>query len=115
MGVARSRGLAAEQLAAAYLELIGWSVEGRNVRVAGVEVDLVAREGRTAVLVEVKYRTRSDFGGPGAAIDAFKRTRLKRAALAASAGTRDVRIDVIALEPSAEGLVLRHVRNAVSD
>jgi putative endonuclease len=115
MGIARSRGVAAEDLAAAYLELIGWNVEGRNVRVAGVEVDLIAREGRTAVLVEVKYRTRSDFGGPGAAIDGMKRARLKRAALTASAGGGDVRIDVIALEPSAEGLSVHHVRNAVSD
>ena len=114
MGLARARGTAAETLAAAYLELVGWAVEARNVRIAGVEVDIVAREGRTAVLIEVKYRTRSDYGGADAAIDARKRERLRRAALTASARGSDVRIDVLSLEPAPDGLVLRHHRNAVT-
>ena len=113
MGIARDHGTAAEDLAAAYLALIGWTIEARNARLAGVEIDLVAREGRTTVLVEVKYRARPDFGGADAAIDVRKRERLRRAALVASAGERDVRIDVLALGPSADGLVLTHHRNAV--
>ena len=114
MGVARSRGSAAEDLVAAYLALIGWAVCGRNVRVAGVEVDLVAQDGRTTVLVEVKYRTRLDFGGAGAAVDARKRERLRRAALATSAGRSEVRIDVVSVEATEEGVLLRHHTNAVT-
>lgn len=115
MGIARTRGLAAEDLVAAYLALIGWSVDARNTRLAGVEVDLVARDDRTVVLIEVKYRTRSDYGGPGGAVDAQKRIRLRRAALAACGKTHDVRIDVVVVEPTADGLVLRHIRNAITD
>lgn len=114
MGLARDHGAAAEDLAAAYLTLLGWEVMARNTRLAGVEVDLVAREGRTTVLVEVKYRARSDFGGADAAVDARKRARLRRAALAASAGRSDVRIDIVSVEPSPDGLVLTHHRNAVT-
>ncbi len=114
MGVARDHGAAAEYLAAAYLALLGWEIAARNVRLAGVEVDLVARESRTTVLVEVKYRARSDFGGADAAIDARKRERLRRAALAASAGRSHVRIDIVSLEPSADGLVVTHHRNAIT-
>ena len=114
MGLARTHGAAAEDLAAAYLSLLGWELSARNSRLAGVEVDLVARDGRTTVLVEVKYRGRADFGGAVGAIDARKRERLRRAALAASPGDSNVRIDIVSVEPSAEGLVLTHHRNAVT-
>ena len=115
MVLARKHGAAAEDLAAAYLQLLGWDVEARNTRLAGVEVDLVAVESRTTVLIEVKYRRRSDYGGAIAAIDARKRDRLRRAALAMSIHRQEVRIDVITVEPSADGLVLIHHRNAVTD
>ena len=114
MGLARDHGAAAEDLAAAYLSLLGWELTARNTRLAGVEIDLVAREGRTMVLVEVKYRARADFGGAIGAIDARKCERLRRAALAASAGRSDVRVDIVSIEPSADGLVLTHHRNAVT-
>lgn len=115
MGLARNHGAAAEDLAAAYLQLLGWDIEARNTRLAGVEIDVVAVEGRTTVLIEVKYRGRSDYGGAIAAIDARKRDRLRRAALAMSVHRPEVRIDVISIEPSTEGLVLIHHRNAVTD
>jgi putative endonuclease len=114
VGLARNHGTAAEDLAAAYLTLLGWELAARNTRLAGVEVDLVARDGRTTVLVEVKYRSRSDYGGADAAIDARKRERLRRAALAASASCPRVRIDIVSVEPSPGGLVVTHHRNAVT-
>ncbi len=114
MGTARSRGQAGETLAATYLELIGWSEIERNVRIGGVEVDLVALEGSTRVLVEVKYRGRADYGGAALAVDHGKRDRLRRAGLALEArGVRWVRIDVVAMELTDDGLRLRHYRNAV--
>lgn len=114
MGTARAHGLAGEALAAAYLELIGWKELERNPRIGGVEVDLVALEGATRVLVEVKYRGRVDFGGAALAVDRGKRDRLRRAALALEArGVRWVRIDVLAMELTDDGLRLRHFRNAV--
>lgn len=115
MGIARARGTAGETLAAAYLALAGLEVRERNARIAGVEVDLVAADGRTEVLVEVKLRTRSDYGGAALAVDAAKRARLLRAAAARSAGGRAVRVDVVAVELLADGLALRHYRNALED
>jgi putative endonuclease len=114
MGTARSHGRAGESLAAAYLELLGWEVVQRNARIHGVEVDLLAVEGRTRVLVEVKYRGRVDFGGAALAVDHDKRARLRRAALGLeAAGVRWVRVDVVALDLTDDGLRLRHYRNAV--
>jgi len=114
MGRAQEHGRAAESLAAAYLEIAGLEVLGRNVRLAGVEVDLVAREERTRVVVEVKLRNRADYGGAVAAVDERKRERLRRAAraLLAEAGG-PVRVDVVAMDRTADGLALRHVRGAV--
>jgi putative endonuclease len=116
MGLAQVHGRVGETLAAAYLELAGLEVVQRNVRLGGVEVDLLAREGRTRVVVEVKFRGRADYGGAAAAVDARKCARLRRAALALLAREEGpVRVDVIAMEQTAEGLSLRHVRNAVTE
>jgi putative endonuclease len=114
MGLAQARGRVGEALAAAYLELAGLEVTRRNARLAGVEVDLVAREGRTRVVVEVKLRNRPDYGGAAGAVDERKCRRLRRAALALLAEEGGpVRVDVVAMDLSAEGLTLRHVRDAV--
>jgi len=114
MGTGNVRGARGESLAAAWLELSGHDVIGRNVRLGGVEVDLVAREGDTHVVVEVNLRGRSDFGGAALAVDRAKRVRLMRAARALEA-SGNVRIDVIAIETQGDGLTLRHYRNAVTE
>jgi len=116
MGVARSRGNAAEALAAAYLELAGCEVYQRNARVAGVEIDLLATDERSRVVVEVKYRGRDDYGGAALAIDHVKRRRLLRAArtLALEANT-PVRIDVVAIERTVDGATVRHYRDAITE
>ena len=107
------RGRAGEALAAAYLALVGMKVVERNLRIAGVEVDLVAADRGVTVLVEVKARARSDFGGAALAVDERKRERLRRAASAMGRSARAVRIDVVAVELEADGARLRHYRNAV--
>jgi putative endonuclease len=114
VGITGARGNAAERLAGVYLELLGMVVTSRNVRVAGVEVDLIAQDGNATAIVEVKYRSRSDFGGAAGAIDAGKRERLKRAARAMAAdGNLAVRVDVIIVDQEPDGLRLRYVRNAI--
>jgi len=116
MGHTRSRGAAGEALAAAYLELAGYEVVGRNVRLGGVEVDLLASDGPVRVMVEAKYRGRSDYGGAALAVDHAKRGRLLRAARALEAESgRAVRIDVVAVELAEGGAIVRHYRNAVTE
>lgn len=76
----QARGAAAEQLAADYLAQRGLAVIARNFRVKGGEIDLVCRDGRTTVFVEVRLRSRGDFGGAAASITAAKQARLILAA-----------------------------------
>ena len=103
----------AEALAADYLRLLGCRIEGTRVRLAGVEIDLVARDGDATVLVEVRARSRSDYGSAVETLDGRKRERLRRAALALRA-PGPVRIDVIALDLGADELRVRRIRNAIA-
>lgn len=52
---------------------------GTNVRVNYLEVDLLVRDGRTLVLVEVRTRGASSWTSSFGSIDGWKRTRLRRA------------------------------------
>lgn len=75
-----ARGREAEALAARHLEGCGLRLVERNFRVRGGEIDLICRDGKVLVFVEVRQRSRSDFGGAGASITAGKRRRLVLAA-----------------------------------
>jgi putative endonuclease len=59
--LAQSKGAAGEQLAADYLQGRGLRLIERNFRVRGGEIDLVCRDGRTTVFVEVRLRSRGRF------------------------------------------------------
>ena len=116
MGLTQRLGAAGESLAAAYLELVGCCLISRNQRFGGVEVDLLVGDREARVLVEVKYRGRSDYGGAALAVDHLKRRRLLKAAQALSAqGGGPVRIDVVSVELNADGATVRHYRNAVTE
>ena len=116
MGIAQQRGRAGEALAVAYLELVGCRVVARNVRLGGVVVDVVVDAGATRVLVVVRLRTRTDFGGAAATVDHHKQQRLVRAAHALEQqGAAQVRVDVVAVDLAADGVTLTHYRNAVTD
>jgi putative endonuclease len=75
-----ARGREAEALAAQYLECYGARVLERNFRIRGGEIDLICRDGKVLVFVEVRLRTRSDFGGAAASITTSKQRRIILAA-----------------------------------
>ena len=77
---APGKGRLAENQAAAYLTARGLAILARNYRVKGGELDLVAMDGPTLVFVEVRLRSRMDFGGPEASVTGAKRRRLSLAA-----------------------------------
>ena len=89
----RAVGTAAEEQAAAWLVRAGFTVVGRNVRMAGGELDLVCRDGDTWVFVEVKARRPGWDDAPGAAVSWRKQRRLVSLALRylKGRGLRDVR------------------------
>ena len=52
----------------------------RNWRIAGGELDVVVRKGRTTVFCEVKTRTNTAFGWPAEAVTPAKQARVRRLA-----------------------------------
>jgi putative endonuclease len=81
--------------------LHGYRILDRNRWIAGYELDLVARRGRTVVFCEVKSKAGSAFGDPLEMVTGEKTRRVRRAAEAWLAAhpecdALDVRFDVIA-------------------
>jgi putative endonuclease len=77
----RTLGDRGERLVERYLRRQGMTIVGRQVRLGGGELDLVAVDGRTIVFVEVKTRQSDAAGHPLEAVSAEKQRRLTRAAL----------------------------------
>ena len=75
-----ARGDAAENLAAEFLQRAGLTLVARNFRCRLGEIDLIARDGKTLVFVEVRMRSSDRFGGAAASITAAKRKKLLRTA-----------------------------------
>lgn len=110
-----ARGREAEALAARYLECCGQRVLARNFSVRGGEIDLICRDGKTLVFVEVRLRTRRDFGGAGASITATKQRRIILAARHYLVGKPecDCRFDCILLDGLDEKRI-EWIKNAFS-
>ena len=115
MNTRQAKGAAAERLAADYLIRQGLSVVEHNFRVRGGEIDLVCRDGKTTVFVEVRLRSRSDFGGAAASITATKQARLILAARhwLVRHGETPCRFDCVLLDGLEEN-TLEWLRNAFS-
>jgi putative endonuclease len=76
-------GIRGEKIACSFLRRKGYKVLYRNFRGRrGGEVDIVCRDDDTLVFVEVKTRTREDFGRPADAINLAKQKLIARGALA---------------------------------
>ncbi len=104
-----------EDLAVLHLERAGLEVVSRNWRCPRGELDVVARDGRCLVVVEVKTRRSLDFGHPAEAVGREKQTRLRRLAAEWLRGSADhfdeVRIDIVAvLWPRVGPPRLEHLR-----
>lgn len=77
------RGATGEKLAARFLRKRGYKVLYRNFRGrTGGELDIVCRDDDTLVFVEVKTRSREDFGRPFEAVRRDQQKRISRGALA---------------------------------
>lgn len=104
------------------LERAGYRILDRNWRVRGGELDIVALDGETLVVVEVKVRTGERFGYAEESVDARKLARLMRAAemyigVHPEHVDRVWRVDVVAVTLSASGVVQRysHVENLTGE
>ncbi len=119
----RRTGQMAEELVARRLHAAGWRILERNARTRHGELDIVARDGRALVFVEVKAgREGSAFGPerPILAVDRRKQQRIRRLASAWMAENRDtppyaeIRFDAVGVTVDRGGQVLdvEHIEGA---
>ena len=111
--MSRTRGAAAEALAAAWLERQGLRVIERNWHCRFGELDLVLQDGPVIVIAEVRLRSSARFGGAAASIDHRKQARLMAAAqlYLARHPSAPCRFDVVLLGDEA-GRDIEWIRNA---
>jgi putative endonuclease len=104
-----------EDVAVRHLTGSGMEVLARNWRCDLGEIDVVARDGSTVVVCEVKTRRGLDYGTPLEAVTARKMVRLRRLAArwVAQSGEHppEIRIDVVSvLVRRRGGAMVEHLR-----
>ena len=115
-------GRRAERLVAMRLELSGWRLVGRNVRLPSGELDIIALDGSTLVFVEVKAGRAGATVGPerpAHAVGRRKQLKLRRLAREwiaerrGPSGVSGYRFDVVGVSFGLDGLAdVDHIRNA---
>lgn len=114
--LAQTRGTAGEDAAVAHLQSLGYAILDRNFKTRMGEIDIVAREQKTTVFVEVKRReatghgTAAEFVRPAKARRVVNAARIYAARHALTEGL--IRFDVIAIDVIDGREQLRHHKGA---
>ena len=109
----RKTGAEQEELAARWLAEHGLQILERNYRCRIGEIDLIARDGRYLVFVEVKYRADGRTGDPAEAVNWHKQKKICQTAswyVRQKKIPEDMpcRFDVVSIL----GSVIHHIENA---
>ncbi len=108
-------GKRGEELAVQYLTENGYEILERNWRNKHKEIDIIAKDGETLVVVEVKTRQSDDHGEPDLAVTRQKQTRLIYAANAYIFNNGldvSTRFDVISIFFNNGSPVIDHIEDA---
>ena len=99
----RQLGDAGEDLAAAALKQQGYKILERNYVCPLGELDLVARQGKTYVFIEVKTRKNERFGAPQEAVNPAKQRKLR---LLADYYLKQKRLGEVAMRFDVVGIIM---------
>ncbi|HLS03822.1 MAG TPA: YraN family protein [Actinomycetales bacterium] len=107
-----------ERVAARHLLRRGYEILETNWRGRAGELDIIARQDRVLVIVEVKTRRTMAFGHPASAVDFRKLGRMKELAIEWLRGQSEfypeIRFDVIAVLTAPRGAAqLEHLQAVV--
>lgn len=112
-------GRRSERAAARFLRYLGYRVIAANVADPAGELDLIAIDGQTLVVVEVRSTASNDLEATAASVDLRKQRKITEAALRFLSRQRmlgrvAVRFDVLVLSwpPTAPEPVVRHIPHA---
>lgn len=113
----RELGSSGEQLARVWLEAQGYEYLAQNVYSRQGELDLVMKEGKTLVFIEVKLRRSQRQGSPLESITPRKQQHLLQAAryyLLKQPHEGPIRFDVLGIQLQADAAPqITHIKNAI--
>lgn len=110
----KEQGKYGEDLAAKFLVGLDYEIIERNFLIRGGEIDIVARDGETTVIVEVKLRSGDDYGSAVESITNSKLRYLIRTCkiYAFEKNIRGLlRIDLIAIDFKNSKPEIEHIKN----
>lgn len=97
----RKKGAVGEEVAVTFLKKNGYQILEQNYYYNHGEIDIVAKEGKTLVFVEVKSRRSRTFGEPEESVTPKKQELIRRTAegyvLEKNVGEMDCRFDVVSI------------------
>ena len=109
-------GQTGESLAAWYLKKSGYKILEQNYRTPLGEIDIIAKEKKTIVFVEVKSRQSFRYGNPKWAVTPQKQRKISMVALQYLKSTRlmdaRARFDVVAITSNRDEPQIEIVKNA---
>lgn len=104
-------GKLGEELAERFLKKLGYKILNKNFRTRYGEIDIIAKDKKRIIFVEVKTRSCDDYGTPQLAVNFYKQKHLSLAALTfikKNSLNSDYRFDIIAIC----GNKVEHIKNA---
>lgn len=112
-------GKIGENIAIKYLEQIGYEILQRNFECKQGEIDIIAKDKKEIVFVEVKTRANTLYGKPKEAVDAIKQKHIYKSAefyiYIKHLENYPVRIDVIEVYKKKEKYVVNHIKKAITE
>jgi putative endonuclease len=108
-------GKKGEELAVGYLREQGYTILATNFRAGRNEIDIVARDGDTLVIVEVKSRQSNFFAEPEYSVTKDKQKALIRAAnsyIYRNNIDLETRFDIVAIILNNEEVHINHLKDA---
>ncbi|MFD2612984.1 YraN family protein [Paenibacillus gansuensis] len=113
----KATGKAGEEIAASYFEELGYRIVVRNWRCRFGELDIVAEDGDTVVIAEVRTRTGSErFGSAAESVTPQKQRKVRTLAqmyLSAEQKLESrLRFDVVAVLMVKDKVDVKHIPNA---
>lgn len=109
-------GKRGEVLAVGELKKLGYKIVETNYRCRLGEIDLIARDGKSLVFVEIKTRRHKPLGYAKEAVHPRKQRQISKAALTYMKQNRlesaKARFDVVAISLTSEGPKIEVIKNA---
>lgn len=110
-------GKIGEELAVKYLNQNGYKVIERNFRCKQGEIDIISKDNKEWVFIEVKTRTNNKFGKPIEAVDINKQKHLSKAIkyylYVRNLENEYIRVDVIEVYLNKHNYKINHIKQII--